>query len=87
MAKPEPYFEIVEGSDGYFRISLADKYARKFVYVIGGFISPAFKDYTEAERIGWAYISESSRLKQMRRHHSNLVAEQAAIDAAQSSLF
>lgn len=85
MAKP--YFEIVEGSDGYFRINLADKYARKFVYAIGGFISPAFKMKDEAERIGWTYISESSRLKQMRRQHTNLVAEQAAIDAAQTSLF
>lgn len=85
-----PYFEIIEGTDGKFRISLAEKYARKFAQAIGGlFISPAFTDKQTAERVGWSYISESTSLglKEQRRPHKLLAAQEAAAASAQESLF
>ncbi|QOX81064.1 hypothetical protein FY034_18990 (plasmid) [Trichlorobacter lovleyi] len=85
-----PYFDIIPGSDGRYRIALAEKYARKFAQAVGGiFISPALPTKEDAERIAWKFISEASAmgLKEMRRRHSDIVADRAFAASAQESLF
>lgn len=82
------FFDIIEGTDGRFRIALAEKYARKFATAVGGlFVSPGYQDRETAERIGWNYIKEANSLKELRRSAADVAAERQLAEAAQTSLF
>lgn len=90
MAKSS-FFEIIEGTDGRFRIALAEKFARRFATAIGGlFVSPALTSREDAERIGWAFVRDATsgqNTKELRRSHAEVAAEKQMAAAVQTSLF